>query len=37
MQYVIKVSGNVANKQNKAYVVNSKSEEAAKEIAIQNF
>lgn len=37
MQYVIKVSGDVANKQNKAYVVNSKSEEEAKKIAMQNF
>ena len=37
MQYVIQVSGNVANKQNKAYVVNSSSMDEAKKIATQKF
>lgn len=37
MQYVINVSGNVENIQNKSYVVNSKSEEEAKNTAIRNF
>ena len=37
MQYVIRVSGDVANKQNKAYVIDAHSEEDAQKIAIQNF
>ena len=37
MQYVIQVSGDVANKRNKAYVINSSSEEEAQKIAAQSF
>ena len=37
MQYVVHVSGEVLDRQNKAYVVNSKSPEDAQLIATQNF
>ncbi len=37
MQYVVQVSGKVLDKQNKAYVVNSKTAEDAKLIATQTF
>ena len=37
MQYVVQVSGEVLDKQNKAYVVESKTAEEAQKIATQNF
>lgn len=37
MQYLIQVSGDISNKQNKTYVVNSNSLEKAQIIATQNF
>ena len=37
MQYVVNVSGKVANIQDKAYVVESNSKDEAKKIATKNF
>ena len=37
MQYVVQVSGEVLDKQNKAYVIDSKTDEEAQLIATQTF